>query len=103
MFSILINKALAQIATNPPVGIDNPLKFDDLTSLLVFIGTQLYYISIPIVTIMILYGAFQILTAGGEPDKIQTGKRTIWYAVIGFVIVLLAGGVSDLIKSFTSN
>jgi len=84
-------------------GIDNPLQFDDLTSLLVFIGEKLYLISIPIVVIMIIYGAFQILTAAGETDRIQTGKRTVWYAIIGFAVVLLAGGIASIIKSFTSN
>ncbi len=103
MFSILINKVSAQVGINPPTGINNPIKFNNLTDLLVFIGGQLYLLSIPIVVIMILYGAFQILTAAGEESKIQIGKRTIKYAILGFVVVLVAGGIADLIKSFTAN
>jgi len=87
---------------NATGGIGNPLQFDDLAGLLVFIGEKLYLISIPIVVIMILYGAFQIITAAGETDRIQTGKRTIWYAAIGFGVVLLAGGIASIIRSFTS-
>lgn len=107
---MFINKALAQTITSTSPGssvacggkIKNPLGFCDLESLLVLIAEKLYFISIPIVTIMILYGAFQILTAAGETDKIQTGKRTIWYAIIGFAVVLIAGGISSVIKNFTS-
>jgi hypothetical protein len=111
MISILINKVLAVQSAGTGAnggigvgsgagGINNPLGFDDLTSLLVFIGGKLFILSIPIVTVMILYGAFQILTAAGEPAKIEIGKKTIWYAIIGFGVVLIAGGISDLINNF---
>ncbi len=54
----------------------------------------LIYISVPILAIMILVGGFQILTARGEPAKIVSGKQTITYAVIGFVIILISKGVA---------
>lgn len=55
-------------------------------------------LAIPIVTIMILYGAFQILTAAGDPKKAENGKNTIIYALVGFMIVLLAAGIPYIIK-----
>ncbi len=54
----------------------------------------LIYISAPILAIMILVGGFQILTAKGEPGKIVSGKQTITYAIIGFLIILVSKGVA---------
>lgn len=59
-------------------------------------------VSVAIMTIMVLYGGFQIITAGGDPEKFQTGKRTILYAAIGFVVLLVAGSVANIIKSIFS-
>lgn len=82
--------------------IDNPLRFDSLSSLLVEIGQQLYLVAIPIVTIMVLYGAFLMLTSGGDPAQFNKGKKAILYAIIGFIVVLVAGGIPTLIKGFLS-
>lgn len=56
-------------------------------------------ISVPIVAIMVLYGGFQMMTAGGNPEKFKSGRQTILYAAVGFVVVLAAKGVVELIKS----
>ncbi len=56
-------------------------------------------IAVPIVAIMVLYGGFQIITAGGNPEKFKNGRNTILYAAIGFVAVLAAKGVVSLIQA----
>jgi len=71
----------------------NPLKTTSITALLDRVIGYLMVIASPIVAIMVIVGAFQILTAGGDPEKFKTGKKTILYAVIGFAIVLLARGL----------
>ena len=58
--------------------------------------------SAPIATIMILIGAFQILTAAGNPEKVTTGRNTILYAVLGFAIILLAKGIVLIITSIVT-
>jgi hypothetical protein len=40
--------------------------------------------------IMIIYGGFLYVTAGGDTNKVGTAKTTILYAIIGLVIVALA-------------
>lgn len=78
----------------------NPLaSCNDLSCIANAIIAALFTISIPIVSIMVLIGGFQILTAGGDPEKFRTGRKTIIYAVVGFAIILLAGGVVSLIRS----
>jgi len=40
--------------------------------------------------IMVIYGGILYVTAGGEPDKADKGKKIIMYAVVGIVIILLS-------------
>lgn len=56
-------------------------------------------IAIPLSVIMVLVGAFQMMTSAGEPEKISQAKKTITYAAIGFGIALVAGGITTLLKS----
>jgi hypothetical protein len=77
----------------------NPLACTDLGCVAGKIISAIYYISIPIVSIMVLWGGFQILSAGGNPEQVKTGGKTILYAAVGFIVILLAGGVVDIIKS----
>ncbi|MCD6410613.1 hypothetical protein J7K92_01585 [bacterium] len=39
---------------------------------------------------MLLIGAFNILTAGGNPDKVALGRKYLMFASIGLVLALLA-------------
>ncbi len=63
-------------------------------------GLQL--IAIPIVGVMILVGGFQIMFAGGDPEKFKNGKKTILYTVIGYAIILVASGISFIIQEILS-
>lgn len=54
-------------------------------------------ISVPILAIMILIGGFYILTARDNKEKVVTGRKVIYYAVIGFTIILISKGVSLII------
>lgn len=53
-----------------------------------------------IAVIMILYGAFLYLTAGGDEEKTGRAKKTLLYGAVGVLIIILAYGVFGLIISF---
>ena len=59
----------------------------------------LYVIGPAIAVIMILWGAFQIFTAGGDVEKVKAGRSTILYAVIGLVIILAGSGIDLIIQN----
>ena len=80
-----------------PLGTDSTIG-DIITN--VFDGLRL--IAIPIVGVMILVGGFQIMFAGGDPEKFKTGKKTILYTVIGYAIILVASGISFIIQEILS-
>lgn len=77
----------------------NPLGtgVQSLGDLIRRIMDALYFVIPPIAVLMVIIGAFQILTAGGDPNKFKTGKNTIIYAVVGIAIFLLADLIIDLI------
>lgn len=80
-----------------PVSIPNPLSCNDLNCVFIKIIDGLLKIAIPLVAIMVLYAGFQMLTAGGDEKKYSNGKQTLKYAVIGFAIILISKGVTNII------
>lgn len=52
-----------------------------------------------LVGVMVILGAFNLVTAAGAPDKINKGKDYILYAAIGMIVALLAKAVPALIRS----
>lgn len=81
--------------------IPNPLegKCNQLDCVIAGIISKLAQLAIPVVVIMVLIGGFQILTSGGNEEKIRTGKTTLWWAVIGYIVILLANGLVLIIQS----
>ena len=53
----------------------------------------------PLVTIMVLYGAFLMLFSAGNEEKISQGRKTILYAAIGFVVVLLSSSIVAILQN----
>lgn len=96
-------KVFATSGGNPPPGsgitLPNPLSCSTVFCLLDKVLVFLFNIAIPITVIMVLVGAFQILTAGGDPAKFTTGRNTILYAAGGFAVVVLANSITAIIRS----
>ncbi|MDO8584530.1 MAG: hypothetical protein Q7R85_00185 [bacterium] len=85
------------VKTAHAITIANPLGYNTISDLICGIAAALAVIAGAIAVIMVLYGAFQILTAGGEPKKFEEGRHTIIYAAIGLAVVLLASGIVSLV------
>lgn len=56
-----------------------------------------------IAVIMILYGGFVWLTAGGNEEKVATAKKVISAAVIGLVVVLISWAIAIFAVNVISN
>ncbi|MFH1656664.1 MAG: pilin [Candidatus Nealsonbacteria bacterium] len=79
------------------VSIPNPLKANTFTELLNSIIDFIFTISIPITALMIIIAGFYFITAQGEPEKIQTAKKIIIWTLIGFLIIVAAKGLVQLL------
>lgn len=80
----------------------NPLKDMTLGDLLNTILQGLTILAIPVVTVMIIIGAYYLITSAGSADKVKKGKDYILWAVVGFAILLLASSVTAIITNFLS-
>lgn len=77
--------------------LDNPLKAQSVTKLIASIVQFLKMVAGSILVVIILFGAFQIMTSSGNPENIKKGRNTIVWALIGFAIILLASGLGAVI------
>lgn len=59
-----------------------------------------YTILVPVLTIMVLWGAYLMLTARDDVGQFKKGKTTITYAAIGAAIILIGDGILLVIKNF---
>jgi Type IV secretion system pilin len=80
--------------------LEDPLQGKSLETLIGNVIDWMIKIAAPILVIMILWGAFYMLTAGDNENRVTQGKKTIQYAVIGFAIILMARGLIEVIKQF---
>ena len=103
----MITSLLTKIITIPTanasvfnVGLFNPIAAgQSIPTLISRAFTALVWFAAAIAPIFIIYGAFQMLTSAGSAEKFESGKKTILYTVIGFLIVLAAKGIVDIIKT----
>jgi len=49
-------------------------------------------------TLMVILGAFTITTAGGDPNKVNSGRNYILYAIVGYIVALLSTALPALAK-----
>ena len=52
-----------------------------------------------VVGVMIIIGAFSIITAGGEPGKVTTGRNFILFALIGMVVAFFARAIPAMVAA----
>ncbi|HVO28552.1 MAG TPA: pilin [Candidatus Paceibacterota bacterium] len=82
------------------VSLPNPLgSINNFQAVVAAISNFLVMIAIPLVAVMALIGGFQMITAGGSPEKFANGRKTLMYAAIGFAVVVLASGIVSIIKN----
>jgi len=99
--------ALPALATDPlgindadfglPSGVNDPKEaaVNIVTYLMTFLGI--------IAVIVILYGGFLWLTAGGNEDRVGSAKKTIIAGIIGLVIIIAAYAIVQIVVGFAYN
>ena len=95
---LLISLLLSLPIVVSAVEFQNPLEYETFGELIDAIIKFIFYIAVVIAPLMAIIGAFYILTAGGDPKKIGTGKNIIIYTLIGLAIIMLARGLIAMIE-----
>lgn len=96
-FAIIANGALAAV-----IDIPNPLGSggSDIPNLIKTIANWLLGIGTVLATIVVLWAALLFMTSGGNQNRVTQARQTLWYAMIGLAILMLADGVAILIQNF---
>jgi hypothetical protein len=91
----LASSTLAQVEIPNPLGSTNTfgnLIADKIIPAIVGIIGSL-------ATIMIIIAGILYLTSAGSPERINTAKKALMYAIIGIVIAVAAGTIAAVIKT----
>ena len=99
IFSTLILTLLLLPVLTSAVEFQNPLEYGTFDELVTAIISFIFTIAVVVTPLMIIIGAFYLLTAAGDPKRVETGKTIISYALIGLVVILLARAIIYVIKS----
>lgn len=78
----------------------NPIKYGTIPQVIDAIVNFLMIVSIPLLAGAVIYGGLIMITSAGKPEKFNEGWKTILFAIVGFIVVLLAKGITLAIKNF---
>lgn len=81
------------------VSITNPISSTSFGDLLVKIAAGVGALIGGIGVIMIIIAGIMYLLSAGNPNRMQTAKTALTYAIIGMTIGLIAGAIVATLKS----
>jgi hypothetical protein len=58
-----------------------------------------FYLVLSVAIILVIWGAYQIMTAGGAPDKIKSGRDFILWSIVGLIVALLAKSIPSIART----
>lgn len=58
----------------------------------------IFIVLVALAAILIIFGAFSILTSGGNPEKVKSGRNMILYAAVGLLVALIAKAVPGVVR-----
>lgn len=74
-----------------PVSITGPLVgIESLTDVVTVITTFLYPFAGVILLLILIWGGYDFLASGGDPEKVKSGQGKITAGVIGFALLMLS-------------
>ena len=102
IFFALLLFLLMPLFIQADVKFENPIEKESIQELIDAIAKWVYWTALALAPLMIMIGAFYLITAAGDPEKINTGKKIITWTIVGIAIVLLSTGAMSIIKEILS-
>jgi hypothetical protein len=102
VFSVAL-VAHAQSACTGSNCLQNPTGNATLQSFLAAAFTGLVKISLPIITVFIVYSGFLFVTAQGRPAQLETAKRNFFFVLLGALLILSAWVLANIIGGTVTN
>lgn len=88
--------------TAPPVTIKDPKTTSAAAILNEVIGWVLLLVG-GIAVLFLIWGGVQYITSAGNKEKAELAKKTITYAVVGLIIIVLAEVIVNLVTGLPTN
>lgn len=76
------------------------VTIDRVAAWLGILTDWVFTVIMALASVVVLIGAFNILTAGGDATKITAGKNWIVWGIVGVVVAILARGLLELACQF---
>jgi hypothetical protein len=81
------------------VEFENPITSNTLDQVVSNLTDFVFTIALIVCPLVIIIGGFLFVTAGGDPKKVETGKKMIFWALVGLTIAMLAKGAVVLLRA----
>lgn len=102
IFTVLVAPALvlAQGSTDK-IGLQNPIKVNSISALILIVTRVVRYIAIPFIVIMIMWAGFLFIWArsGAKSGDLNKAKDALFYTVIGAFILLSSELIAQILKN----
>ena len=95
---LLVFSVEAAVPPPSPSSIDNPLSSNSFTELAGKIIKWVVKIGEALAVLMIIYGGFLYMFSAGKEDEITKAKKTLIYALVGLLILLIGDGFIYILK-----
>jgi len=87
-------------SSSESITLPNPAGLRTVDDLLAKVINWLYVISAPVITIIVIWAAFLMLTANDNKNQFEQGKKMIKNAAIGAGVIICASGLVFIIREF---
>jgi magnesium-transporting ATPase (P-type) len=98
LFLLILGFGLPLLA-GAQIVIDNPLRYASIQELIDAVIKFIFLIALVVSPLMIVIGAFYLMTAAGDPGRVKTAKTIFLYTAVGLFVIFLARGLVALIRS----
>ncbi len=89
---------IVPVFVSDAVTIPNPLRYGTFPELIHAVVSFIRNVALIIAPIIFITAGLMYYFAGGDPEKAKTATNLIKWAVIGLVIILIANGITAVIK-----
>lgn len=101
LLTILLGLPFFAFAQASPsvVSLPNPLEAENFEDLIEAVINWLLVVALPIVSLLIVYAAAQIMIAGANPKQREEAINIIKYALLGYGVILSSKVIVAIIQT----
>jgi len=77
----------------------NPLQATSVQAIIKNISDWAWDIGFALAVLMMIVGAFYLITATGDPERVSTGKKIITWTIVGIIILFFSTQFAKLIEN----